>query len=55
MKGDGLIDLHRLRGLADAAGYSGPIEVEVVNDELRQRSGREVLALVVERVLSTLC
>jgi sugar phosphate isomerase/epimerase len=26
-----VIDLPRLRGLVDAAGYDGPIEVEVIN------------------------
>ena len=31
MMGDGIIDLRRLRGLVDAAGYDGPIEVEILN------------------------
>jgi sugar phosphate isomerase/epimerase len=31
MMGDGVIDLPRLSGLVEAAGYDGPIEVEVIN------------------------
>ena len=31
MMGDGIIDLHGFRALVDAAGYDGPIEVEILN------------------------
>jgi sugar phosphate isomerase/epimerase len=34
LMGDGIIDLPRIRGLIEAAGYDGPIEVEVVNPAL---------------------
>jgi sugar phosphate isomerase/epimerase len=34
MMGDGVIELRRLRQAVDAAGYSGPIEVEIFNDEI---------------------
>ena len=34
LMGDGIIDLPRLRSLIDDAGYSGPIEVEVINPAL---------------------
>lgn len=52
MMGDGAIDLPRLRHLADHAGYDGPIEVEVINPELAQLPGDELLALVRERYLA---
>jgi sugar phosphate isomerase/epimerase len=34
MMGDGVIELRRLRRAVEAAGYSGPIEVEIFNDQL---------------------
>ncbi|MCT9104664.1 sugar phosphate isomerase/epimerase [Streptomyces mirabilis] len=42
--GDGSIDMREWRSYVEAAGYSGPIEVELFNDELWARDGREVLA-----------
>lgn len=42
--GDGSIDLREWKGHVDAAGYTGPIEVELFNEELWTRDGREVLA-----------
>jgi sugar phosphate isomerase/epimerase len=47
--GDGVIDVRRWRGYVDAAGYTGPIEVELFNEELWVRDGRQVLAETVER------
>ncbi|MEU4932994.1 sugar phosphate isomerase/epimerase family protein [Streptomyces yokosukanensis] len=47
--GDGVIDMREWRGLVEAAGYTGPVEVELFNDELWARDGREVLAETVER------
>ncbi len=41
--GDGSIDMRRWRERVDAAGYSGPVEVELFNDELWARDGVEVL------------
>ncbi|MEU4268509.1 sugar phosphate isomerase/epimerase family protein [Streptomyces sp. NPDC026092] len=41
--GDGAIDLRRWRTLVEEAGYTGPIEVELFNDELWARNGVEVL------------
>ncbi|MEV0000095.1 sugar phosphate isomerase/epimerase family protein [Streptomyces sp. NPDC050848] len=41
--GDGAIDLRSWRTLVEAAGYTGPIEVELFNDELWSRDGAEVL------------
>jgi sugar phosphate isomerase/epimerase len=34
LMGDGIIDLPRIRALVEAAGYDGPIEVEVINPAL---------------------
>lgn len=47
--GDGAIDMREWRGLVEAAGYTGPIEVELFNEELWARDGREVLAETAER------
>lgn len=42
--GDGAIDMREWKGYVEAAGYTGPIEVELFNEELWARDGREVLA-----------
>ncbi|MFF7972672.1 TIM barrel protein [Streptomyces sp. NPDC007905] len=47
--GDGAIDLREWKGYVEAAGYFGPIEVELFNEGLWARDGREVLAETVER------
>lgn len=47
--GDGAIDLREWRAHVEAAGYTGSIEVELFNDALWARDGREVLAETVER------
>ncbi|MFI5754583.1 sugar phosphate isomerase/epimerase family protein [Streptomyces sp. NPDC051569] len=47
--GDGAVDLRAWRERVDAAGYTGPIEVELFNDELWARDGVELLAEVAER------
>ena len=52
MMGDGVIELRRLRGVVEAAGYAGPIEVEIFNQALRDAPGDEVLALLKERFLT---
>jgi sugar phosphate isomerase/epimerase len=49
MMGDGVIDLPRIRALVEAAGYEGPIEVEVINPALAQLATPELLATVRER------
>ena len=43
LPGDGCIELRRLREAVDAAGYTGPVEVEVFSAEVWARPGREVL------------
>lgn len=49
--GDGVIDLRAWRERVDSAGYRGPIEVELFNEELWARDGGEVLAEVAKRYL----
>ncbi|MFF4014472.1 sugar phosphate isomerase/epimerase family protein [Streptomyces sp. NPDC001843] len=47
--GDGAIDMREWKDYVEAAGYTGPIEVELFNDALWARDGREVLAETAER------
>ncbi|GEC09840.1 xylose isomerase [Streptomyces spinoverrucosus] len=47
--GDGSIDMREWKGYVEAAGYTGPIEVELFNEELWARDGREVLAETAQR------
>jgi sugar phosphate isomerase/epimerase len=47
--GDGVIDMREWRGYVEAAGYAGPIEVELFNEALWARDGRDVLAETVAR------
>jgi len=49
LMGDGIIDLPRIGGLVDAAGYDGPIEVEVINPALADVPGPELLADIAAR------
>jgi sugar phosphate isomerase/epimerase len=49
LMGDGIIDLPRIRGLVEAAGYHGPIEVEVINPALAHTPPDELLADIKER------
>jgi sugar phosphate isomerase/epimerase len=44
LMGDGIIDLPRLRGLVEEAGYTGPVEVEVINPALADVPADELLA-----------
>ncbi|GGW20515.1 sugar phosphate isomerase/epimerase family protein [Streptomyces capoamus] len=47
--GDGSIDLRAWKGHVEAAGYTGPIEVELFNEGLWAQDGREVLARTARR------
>jgi sugar phosphate isomerase/epimerase len=49
MMGDGSIELRRLRAACDAAGYDGPIEVEIFNQKLWDAPGQEVFDLAYAR------
>jgi sugar phosphate isomerase/epimerase len=44
LPGEGCIDLRRFREAVDAAGYTGPVEVEVFHADLWARPGAEILA-----------
>lgn len=52
MMGDGVIELRRIRSAVDAAGYTGPIEVEIFNRALWSLPGDEILALMSDRFLA---
>lgn len=52
MMGDGMIDLRLLRAAVEAAGYSGPIEVEIFNRAIWDTPGDEVLNLMKQRYLA---
>jgi sugar phosphate isomerase/epimerase len=47
--GDGAVDMRAWRERVDKAGYTGPIEVELFNDDLWERDGVELLTEVAER------
>lgn len=49
MPGDGVIELGRIRRLAEAAGYDGFCEVEIMSDRWWAEDGDQVLATCVER------
>lgn len=50
--GDGSIDMREWKGCVEAAGYTGAIEVELFNDSLWARDGREVLRETAQRFLA---
>jgi sugar phosphate isomerase/epimerase len=49
MMGDGVIEIRRLREAVTHAGYHGPVEIEIFNEELWRLPGRELLRLAKER------
>ena len=49
MMGDGVIDLPRIRGWVEDAGYSGFHEVEIFSEDWWKRDPDEVLATCRER------
>ncbi|MEU8560172.1 sugar phosphate isomerase/epimerase family protein [Streptomyces cyaneofuscatus] len=53
--GDGSVDFRALRAEVEAAGFDGPIEVEIFNETLWARDGTEVLAEVAERFVQHAC
>lgn len=53
--GDGSVDFRALRRQVEAAGFDGPIEVEIFNETLWARDGAEVLAEVAERYVQHAC
>jgi sugar phosphate isomerase/epimerase len=49
MMGDGVIELRTLRQAVDAAGYNGPIEVEIFNEEIWKSADDGLLELIQRR------
>ena len=49
MMGDGVIDIRRIRGWVEAAGYDGYCEVEIFSRDWWARPGDEVLRICAER------
>ena len=49
MMGDGMIPLRRMRTAVEGAGYFGPIEVEIFNEDLWRMPCEEVLEICRER------
>ena len=49
MMGDGVIELRRIRQAVDAAGYDGPIEVEIFNDEIWKNADEGLMPLIQRR------
>ncbi len=47
LPGEGCVELRRFREAVDAAGYTGPVEVEVFHADVWARPGREVLAAAI--------
>ena len=53
MMGDGVIQLRKIRGLVEGAGYRGPVELEIFNRQLWNMPGDEVLELIKSRALAS--
>jgi sugar phosphate isomerase/epimerase len=51
MMGDGIIELRKLREAVDAAGYDGPIEVEIFNEEIWKNADDGLLELIQRRFI----
>jgi sugar phosphate isomerase/epimerase len=51
MIGHGVIELRRLRQAVDAAGYEGPIEVEIFNEEIWKAADSSLLQQIQQRFL----
>jgi sugar phosphate isomerase/epimerase len=52
MPGDGVIELKKLRGLVEGAGYQGAVEIEIFSDAWWSRPMEEVLDVCVSRYKS---
>ena len=51
MMGEGVIEIRRLREAVTQAGYHGPVEIEIFNEELWRLPGRVLLRLAKDRFL----
>ncbi len=48
MPGDGVIDFHRFWDAVEGAGYDGPIEVEIFNQDVWDAPGEDTLARMID-------
>ncbi|MER7812095.1 sugar phosphate isomerase/epimerase family protein [Streptomyces sp900116325] len=53
--GDGSVDFRAFREMVEATGFTGPIEVEIFNEDLWARDGADVLAEVAARYVEHAC
>ncbi|MER7698933.1 MULTISPECIES: sugar phosphate isomerase/epimerase family protein [unclassified Streptomyces] len=53
--GDGCVDFRAFRRSVEAAGFDGPVEVEIFNEALWARDGAEALAEVADRFVRHAC
>jgi sugar phosphate isomerase/epimerase len=51
MMGDGVIELRPLRKAVEDAGYDGPIEVEIFNDEIWKNAGDGLMERIQQRFI----
>lgn len=51
MMGDGVIEINRIRQAVESAGYHGPVEVEILNDQIWKMTGDEAIKLTKDRFL----
>jgi sugar phosphate isomerase/epimerase len=49
MMGDGIIELKKIRGLLETAGYTGHVEVEIFSQAWWMRPADELIDTCVER------
>jgi sugar phosphate isomerase/epimerase len=49
MMGDGIVELRKVRGWMAAAGYAGPVEVEIFSDHWWSRPADEVIDTCINR------
>ena len=52
MMGDGVIELRRIRGEVERAGYRGPIEVEIFNESIWEMPVDDLVRLTKERFVA---
>jgi sugar phosphate isomerase/epimerase len=52
MMGDGVIELRRIRKAVEDSGYSGPIEVEIMNEAIWNRPPSSVMEEMIQRYLA---
>jgi sugar phosphate isomerase/epimerase len=53
LPGEGCVDMRRFVAAVDAAGYAGPVEVEVFHEGLWSRPGPEILADTIKSYLDS--